>query len=62
MDMGIWVVGTSHQPLTRGSSTEKKKSRKKIVTGKSPVFVIGPFCTHWLLILQFFMEMICFQS
>ena len=29
MDMGIWVVGTSHQPFTRGSSTEKKKIQKK---------------------------------
>ena len=34
MDMGIWVVGTSHQPFTRGSSTEKKNPEKKLLLAK----------------------------
>ena len=42
--MGIWVVGTLNQLFIRG--TETKFLKNKVVTGKTPFFVIGPFCTH----------------
>ena len=42
INIDIWVVGTSNQLFIRGSQTQKKK---KIVTDKTPFFVLGPFCT-----------------
>ena len=45
MNLGIWVVGTLNQLLLRGSFTETKFSKNKVVCGKTPFFVIGPFCT-----------------
>ena len=41
-----FVVGTSNQLFKRDSYIETKYSKKKkIVTGKTPFFVIGLFCT-----------------
>ena len=47
-NIDIWVVATSNQLCLRGSWSETKfsKRKKKKVTGKTPFFVIGPFCTH----------------
>ena len=36
-NIGIWVVGTSNQLFSQ---------KNKVVTGKIPFFVIGPFCTY----------------
>ena len=38
MNMSIWVAGTLNQVFVRGSETETIVS----VTGKTPIFVIGP--------------------
>ena len=43
--MDIWVVGTSNKLFIRGSYTETKLKKKKVITGKTPFFVMGPFCT-----------------
>ena len=43
--MDIWVVGTSNQIFVRNSYTETNFQKHKLVTGKIPFFVIGPFCT-----------------
>ena len=45
MNIDIWVVGTSNQVFIRGSTTETKFPKKKVVIGKTLFFVIGPFCT-----------------
>ena len=37
--MGIWVVSTTNQLFIRGSQTETKFSKKKVVTGKTLFFV-----------------------
>ena len=42
--MGIWVASTSSQ--LRGSLTEAKFAKNKVVTGKTPFFAIGSFCSH----------------
>ena len=44
INTGIWVVGTSNQFFIRGFQTVKK-IKKEEVTGKTPFFVKGPFCT-----------------
>ena len=61
--MGICFVGISNQLFIRGSD------KNKVVTGKTSFFVIGAFCAHhficlniWLLIWQFCMEVMRFQS
>ena len=61
--MGICFVGISNQLFIRGSD------KNKVVTGKTSFFVIGAFCAHhficlniWLLIWQFCMEVVRFQS
>ena len=54
-NMEIWVVGTSNQLFVRGSSVETKCSKKSInkaVTGKTPFFVIGLFCTYHFVCLN----------
>ena len=38
INMDSWAVGTCNQLLRRGSY-------KEVLTGKTPFFVIGPFCT-----------------
>ena len=45
-NMDIYVVSTSNQLFIRGSSTNTKFSKNKVVAGKTPFFVTGPFCTH----------------
>ena len=37
--MGIWVVSTTNQLFIRGSQTETKFSKKKVVTDKTLFFV-----------------------
>ena len=45
--MDIWVAGTSNELFLKGSKTGKKVfKKKKVVTGKTPLFVIGPFCSR----------------
>ena len=43
--MDSWVVGTSDQLFRRGSYSETKFQETKVVSGKTPSFVIDPFCT-----------------
>ena len=50
--MGIWVLDTSNQLFITGSQTETKFQKNKVVTGKTPFFVIGPFCTHYSICLK----------
>ena len=46
MNMDICVVGTSNQLYIREVPKLKQNFRKrKVVTGKTLFFVIGPFCT-----------------
>ena len=46
MNMDNWIVGTSNQLFRRGSYSETKIFIKiKVVTGKTPFFVTGAFCT-----------------
>ena len=47
--MGIWVLSTTNQLFARGSYTETKfPKKKKIVTGKTPFFVV-----HFVVTLLF---------
>ena len=50
--MDIWVVGTSNELFIRGSWTETKFSKNKVVAGKTPFFEIGPFCNHHSIFLN----------
>ena len=43
-NMDIWVVGTSNWLFLRGSKTGTNFT-KKVVTGKTSLFVIDPFCS-----------------
>ena len=42
-NMDIWVVGTSNQLFLKLKQNFQKNN---VVTGKTPFFMIGPFCTH----------------
>ena len=52
MNMGIWVFSTSNQLFTTGSYRETEFSKNKLVTGKTPFLVIGPFCTRYSICLN----------
>ena len=43
--MDIWVVGTSNQLFLRDAKTETNFPKKGF-TGKTPLFVIGLFCSR----------------
>ena len=48
--MGIWVVGTSNQLFVKGIAKIKLKpnfQKNEIVTGKTPFFMMGTFCSHF---------------
>ena len=45
MNMDIWVVGRSNQLFILVSKLEKNFRKKKVATGKTLFFVVGPFCT-----------------
>ena len=40
MNMNIWAIDPLNQLFIRGSYTQKNE----VVSGKSPIFVIGLFC------------------
>ena len=42
--MDIWVIGTLNNLFIRGFHTQIKYSKNKVVSDKTPLFVIGPFC------------------
>ena len=42
-NMGIWVVGTSNHKVLK---LKQYFQKNKVVTGKSPFFVIGQFRSH----------------
>ena len=42
MNMNIWIKSTLYKRFLN----RNKILKKKVVTGKTPFFVIGPFCTH----------------
>ena len=46
MNMDIWVVGTLNQLFIGIFKLKQNFQKNKVVTGKTPFFVIGPFCTH----------------
>ena len=50
-NIGIWVVDTSNQLFIKGSEIDAKFSTKLII-GKTPFLVIGPFCTHHCIYLN----------
>ena len=52
MDMDIWVVAISNQVFMRGSYTKQKFYKNKVVTGKTPFFVIVQFCTLYSICLN----------
>ena len=41
----IWVVGPPNQHFISGSENAAHFSKKKVFTGKTPLFVIDLFCT-----------------
>ena len=43
MNMDIWVVGTSNQLIISPLKLKQNFQKYKVVTGKTPFFVIGPF-------------------
>ena len=43
--LDIWVVGTSRQLFIGGLKLKQQFHQKKVVTGKTASFVVGPFCT-----------------
>ena len=45
MNVDVLVVGTSNQLFTTSAYTETT-FWNKVVIGKTPFFVIGPFCTY----------------
>ena len=45
-NMGAWVVGTLNQLFIRVLKLKQSFQKNKVVTGKTPFFVIGPFCTN----------------
>ena len=52
MNIYIWAIGILNQLFIRGSYTQIKFS-SEVVSGKSPFFVIGPFCTPFFVIGPF---------
>ena len=67
-EMDICVVGT-YNSLYEVLQLKQKFQKGQVVPGKTPLFVIGQFCTShsvcviiWLLTEQFCMEMLRFQS
>ena len=40
-------IGKSSQFFTRGSYTKEKFSKNKVVTDKTPFFVMDPYCTPY---------------
>ena len=44
-NIDIWVVGTLKQLFISDSKTETNFQKNKVVTDKSPLFVIDPFCS-----------------
>ena len=54
MNIDLWVLCTLNKLFIRGSFTEIKFQKNKVVSGETPLTVTGPFCTpHWLLMRQF---------
>ena len=52
-NMGIWVVDTTNQPfLLEDLKLKLNFQKNKVVTGKTPFFVIGPFCSHHFIYLN----------
>ena len=45
MNMNIWTIDTLNQLFITGSFTQIKFSKNEVVSDKSPLFLIGPFCT-----------------
>ena len=41
-----WVVGTPNKLFLRGSKTKTNFPKNKVVTGKTPLFVTGQFCSR----------------
>ena len=44
--MDIWAVGTSNNTSEEVLKLEQISQKNKVVTGKTPLFVIGPFCSR----------------
>lgn len=45
LNMNIWIVGAVNQLFKGGSYNKIKLSKKKVVSGKTLLLVIGPFYT-----------------
>ena len=51
VNMYIWAIGTVNKLFIRGPYTKFSK-KKEIVSGKSPFYVIDPFCTPIQFVLK----------
>ena len=47
MNRYVWVIGTINQLFIRCSYNTQIFKENKVVSGKSPFFVKGPFCTPY---------------
>ena len=43
--MNIWAVATLNKLFLKGFYTQCQFSKTRLVSGKFPLFMIGPFCT-----------------
>ena len=57
MNMEIWVVGVQMNSLWEVPKLKQNFHRNKIVTCKTPFFVIGLFCTHHSNVLKLASDM-----
>ena len=46
MNIDICVVGASNELFCKVLKLNQNFQKNKLVKGKTPLFVIGPFCTH----------------
>ena len=52
MNMDIWVVGNQINSLYKVLKLKLNFRKNKVVAGKTPFFVIGPFCTPYSICLN----------
>ena len=50
--MRIWEIGTLNQLFREFLILKLNFQKNEIVTGKTPFFVIGPFCTFYSICLN----------
>ena len=48
----IWVVAATNQLFKEVLKLKQNFRKNKVVTGKTPLFVIGPLCSHHFICLN----------